>query len=90
MGAVAAIALVGAGLAVIGPWLLTSVFGADFDWWGRARRILPSAPDRSEVLTVTGAATISADLPPLVRGRLVVATAASVLLLTVPAGQVTG
>ncbi|HMS77309.1 lipopolysaccharide biosynthesis protein [Gordonia sp. (in: high G+C Gram-positive bacteria)] len=90
VGAVAAIALVGAGLAwVIGPWLLTSVFGADFELSGAALAGFTVGAGSLGVLTVTGAATISADLHRWYAGGWWVATAASVLLLTVPAGQVT-
>lgn len=90
VAAVAGVAVAGAGLAwVIGPWLLTSVFGAGFDMSGAALAGFTLGAGSLAVLTVTGAAALSAHLHRWYAGGWWAATAASILLLTVPAGQTT-
>ncbi len=83
--AVAAIGVVGSGAAwLIGPWLLTAVFGADFRLSGAALAAFTLGATTLALLTVTGAATIAVGAHRWYAAGWWVATLASIGLLLLP------
>jgi O-antigen/teichoic acid export membrane protein len=85
VGVLAAVGAVGIALAAVtGPWLLRAGFGAEYDASGTLLAWLTAGALAVAVLTVTGAATVSAALHRAYSLGWVGATVASTLLLTAP------
>lgn len=84
---VAAIGLVGAAAAwLLGPWLLTSVFGADFQLSGATLAAFTLGATALALLTVSGAAAIAVGSHRWYAAGWWVATLASIGLLLLPLG----
>ncbi|MFW0786614.1 polysaccharide biosynthesis protein [Gordonia sp. CPCC 206044] len=85
VAAVTAIGVVGAGAAwLIGPWLLTTVFGADYRLSGSALAGLTLGATAVALLTITGAAAVATAAHRWYAAGWWVATIASILLLLLP------
>ncbi|MDY6809397.1 MAG: polysaccharide biosynthesis protein [Actinomycetota bacterium] len=86
LAAVAAIGVAGAGAAwLVGPWLLSTVFGADFRLGGAALAAFTLGATTLALLTVTGAATIAVGAHRWYAAGWWLATLASIGLLLLPA-----
>lgn len=84
---VAAIGIAGSGLAwLVGPWLMTAVFGADFRLPGATLAALTMGATVLALLTVTGAAAIAVGAHRWYAAGWWCATIASVALLLIPVG----
>lgn len=68
----------------IGPWLMRTAFGADYDTTGTLLAWLTAAAVSIALLTLTGAATVAAALHRAYSVGWVGATVAAALLLTLP------
>ncbi len=85
--AILAVGLVGILAAwLIGPWLLETVFGADYQLWGVAVAALTAGAVATAMLTLTGAMALAAGRHQLYATGWWLATAVSVGLLFIPAG----
>ncbi|WP_238421744.1 polysaccharide biosynthesis protein [Gordonia sp. 'Campus'] len=85
LGVVAAIGGVGVlGAWLVGPWLLRSVFGADFDLAGIVVAMLTAGATCLGLLTVTGAAAIAAGAHRWYAAGWWVATLVAVAMLLLP------
>ncbi|MET9199011.1 polysaccharide biosynthesis protein [Gordonia sp. NPDC003585] len=85
LGVVVAVGVIGSALAwVIGPWLLSSVFGAEFRLGGGVVAALTTGATLLAMLTVTGASTIAAGAHRWYAAGWWVATLVSIVVLTLP------
>ncbi|MFT4125889.1 MAG: polysaccharide biosynthesis protein [Gordonia sp. (in: high G+C Gram-positive bacteria)] len=85
LAAVTAVGVAGAGLAwLIGPWLIATIFGADYRLGGLTLALFTLGATALALLTITGAATLAAGAHRWFAAGWWSATLASVLLLLVP------
>ena len=85
--AIAAVGAVGVAAAyVVGPWLLRTAFGPEYQTTGALLAWLTTAATTIALLTLTGAATVAAALHRAYALGWVGATAAAALLLCLPLG----
>ena len=86
LGIVGVVGGVGVAAAwLVGPWLLRSVFGADFDLDGYVVALLTAGATCLALLTVTGAAAIAAGAHRWYAAGWWVATVVAVGMLLIPA-----
>ncbi|MDL9937494.1 polysaccharide biosynthesis protein [Gordonia sp. ABSL1-1] len=86
LAVVATIGVLGSVAAwLIGPWLLTTIFGDDYDLDGAVVGLLTLGATTLGLLTVTGAATVAAGAHRWYATGWWVATIASALILLIPA-----
>ncbi|WP_210648776.1 hypothetical protein [Nocardioides sp. SYSU D00065] len=85
IAAITAIGVLGSLLAwAVGPWLMTTIFGADYRVAGWVLALLTLSATELAVLTVTGATCQATNRHAIFLGGWLVATASTVLLLLLP------